>query len=109
MLFDMGGDPLHPDTLPWEFNPSISDEQGNSAIVDSQNCVVAFMSDDGLDEGESEDIVDLRAKLLAASPDLVAALMRARRYVADLPIVGDADLAIIDEALAKAGFGPKKD
>jgi hypothetical protein len=30
---------------------------------------------------------------------LRGALKRARRYVADLPVVGDADLAIIDAAL----------
>jgi len=43
------------------------------------------------------------ARLIAAAPDLVEALLLARRYVADLPIVGDADLARIDAALTKAG------
>lgn len=42
------------------------------------------------------------ARLIAAAPELLEALRIARRYVADLPIVGDADLAIIDEAIAKA-------
>lgn len=40
--------------------------------------------------------------LIAAAPDLLEALILARRYVADVPIVGDADLAVIDTALAKA-------
>lgn len=40
--------------------------------------------------------------LFNAAPDLYAALKIARRYVADLPIMGDADLAIVDAALAKA-------
>lgn len=42
------------------------------------------------------------AHLIAAAPDLLEALILARRYVADVPIVGDADLAVIDAALAKA-------
>lgn len=39
---------------------------------------------------------------IAAAPCLLDALKRARRYVADLPIVGDADLAVIDAAILKA-------
>lgn len=108
MQFDMAGDALHPDTLPWEFDQSISDEHGNSAIVDAQKVVVAFMSDDGLDDEEADGIITDRALIMAASPELAVALRIARRYVADLPIVGDEDLAIIDAALAKAGLGPKE-
>ena len=42
------------------------------------------------------------AVIRAAAPCLLEALKRARRYVADLPIVGDADLAVIDAAILKA-------
>ena len=47
------------------------------------------------------------ARLIAAAPDLLEALKRARRYVADLPIVGDADLAVIDAAIRKANHKDK--
>ena len=43
-----------------------------------------------------------QARLIAAAPELLEALMISRRYVADLPIVGDADLAVIDAAINKA-------
>jgi len=38
--------------------------------------------------------------------ELIAALKRARPYVADLPIVGDADLEIIDDVLSRALASP---
>lgn len=42
------------------------------------------------------------ARLIAAAPELLEALRLARKYVADMPILGDEDLAIIDTAIAKA-------
>lgn len=45
---------------------------------------------------------EANAHLIAAAPDLLEALTLARRYVADVPIVGDADLSVIDAALSKA-------
>lgn len=42
------------------------------------------------------------ARLIAAAPELLKALILARRYVADVPIVGDADLATINAAIRKA-------
>ena len=48
------------------------------------------------------EMAEANARLIAAAPDLLDALKRARRYVADLPIVGDADLAVIDAAILKA-------
>ena len=49
-------------------------------------------------EWSSED----NKRLALAAPELLEALMISRRYVADLPIVGDADLAVIDAAIKKA-------
>ena len=40
-----------------------------------------------------------------ADSDLLEALKIARRYVADLPIVGDADLAIVNAAISRATGG----
>lgn len=97
---------IHPDTLPWGFDPTVTDEEGMPAIVDQDRVVVAFLSDDGLPEDGSDEIMEERGRLMAAAPELFAALRVARRYVADLPIVGDEDLAIVDAALAKATWGP---
>lgn len=97
-------DALHPDTLPWEFDHSISDEDGNSAIVDADRVVVCFMSDDGLDDTSADEIIEERGRLMAAAPEMAVALRIARRLIADLPdLRAVADLAIIDAALAKAG------
>lgn len=52
-------------------------------------------------DGEPE-LARKQARLIAAAPELLEALMISRRYVADLPIVGDADLAVIDAAINKA-------
>ncbi len=52
-------------------------------------------------DGEPE-LARNQARLIAAAPELLEALMISRRYVADLPIVGDADLAVIDAAINKA-------
>jgi hypothetical protein len=49
----------------------------------------------GTSRKASEPIQEVNAELLEA-------VKRARRYVADLPIVGDADLAVIDAAISKA-------
>lgn len=48
------------------------------------------------------EMAEANARLIAAAPCLLEALRLARRYVADLPIVGDADLAVIDAAILKA-------
>ena len=55
-----------------------------------------------LDSADAERLQDQLGALLCAAPDLLAALKVARRYVADLPIVGDADLAIVDAAILRA-------
>ncbi|UTC28273.1 hypothetical protein GURKE_02420 [Brevundimonas phage vB_BpoS-Gurke] len=67
---------LMSDTLPWELDHTITDEQGASAIVDQHRCAVAFMSDDGLTEDESEEIIDARGRLMAAAPQLYQALLQ---------------------------------
>lgn len=67
---------LMPDTLPWELDHTITDEHGASAIVDQHRCAIAFMSDDGLTEDEAAAIIDARGRLMAASPQLYAALFK---------------------------------
>jgi len=47
----------------------------------------------------SVEAADALERQAAENKRLREALKRARRYVADLPFVGDADLAIIDAAL----------
>ncbi|USN15382.1 hypothetical protein KIKIMORA_02360 [Brevundimonas phage vB_BpoS-Kikimora] len=67
---------LMPDTLPWELDHTVTDEQGASAIVDQDRCAIAFMSDDGLTEEEAEAIINARGRLMAASPQLYQALLQ---------------------------------
>ena len=71
---------------------------GGFDIMDPRNRDVVTVYGGGV-EAESREA---NARLIAAAPDLLDALKRARRYVADLPIVGDADLAVIDAAILKA-------
>ena len=76
---------------------------GGFDIMDPRNRDVVTVYGGGV-ETESREA---NARLIAAAPDLLDALKRARRYVADLPIVGDDDLAVIDAAILKANHKDK--
>ena len=67
-------------------------------VVERLSQSAAFAEETGRNRCDSIPSADLRA-LLSALRQRDEALRRARRYVADLPIVGDADLALIDAAL----------
>ena len=67
-------DDIYPETLPWELDHGVTDEHGNSAIVDQHKVVVAFMSDDGLEEDDADDIIDARGQIMAAAPEMYRAL-----------------------------------
>lgn len=100
-------DDIYPDTLPWVLDDSVTDEYGNSAIVDEHRVVVAFMSDDGLEVDGANEIMDARGCLMAAAPELYEALcsiVRRGKDVLPADLIEEAQ-----EALKKASNGTYND
>lgn len=92
-------DAIYPESLEWEYDPTVTDEHHNSAVVDQHRVVVCFMSDDGLTGEEADDIIDARGRLIAAAPEMVKALLAVVASGAALPVaVSEA----VEQALDKA-------
>lgn len=95
-------DEIYAETLPWALDHTITDEHNNSAIVDEHRVVVAFMSDDGLDENDADEIIDARGRLMAAAPEMVQALLLLVASGVTLPVeIAEKVEAALDKACGR--------
>lgn len=88
-------DAIYAETLPWDFDHTVTDEHNNSAVVDQHRVVICFMSDDGLTEDEAADIIDARGRMVAAAPEMTMALLAIVASGVALPVA-------VTEAVEKA-------
>lgn len=92
----------------WECTGTVVDHLGNWAVTETtsgRRCAVAFMSDDGI----TDDEMEANARLIAAAPDLLAALEELVDWQNGPPLLGpkwepgwNNAMSMVRAAIAKA-------